>query len=111
MDVPELLSAADVFVLCSRQEALGLSLLEAMACRVPVVASRVGGTVEVLEDQVSGLYALPQPEEVAGKILELLNHREGAVAMARAARARACERFDLAQTVERHQALYRDFLV
>lgn len=109
-DLPELLSAADVFVLSSREEALGLSLLEAMACRVPVVASRVGGTVEVLEDQVSGLYSQPQPEDVARKILELLEHPEHAATMAGAARARVCERFDLARTLDQHLELYQGLL-
>jgi glycosyltransferase involved in cell wall biosynthesis len=105
-DVRRLLCAADTFVLCSQQEALGLALLEAMACGAPVVASRVGGMVEVLVDQESGLYASPEPEDVARKILELLASRERAAAMGQAARARICEQFALTRTVAQHEALY-----
>src|SRR5207244_4205263 len=71
-DVPRLLAAADVFVLCSAQEALGLALLEAMACRVPVVATAAGGMVETLVDGESGLFAPPQPEAIAERVLALL---------------------------------------
>jgi N-acetyl-alpha-D-glucosaminyl L-malate synthase BshA len=59
-----LLSASDVFLLPSSQESFGLAALEAMACRVPVVASRVGGLPEVIEDGVTGF--LHAPEDIAG---------------------------------------------
>jgi N-acetyl-alpha-D-glucosaminyl L-malate synthase BshA len=59
-----LLSIADLFLLPSEQESFGLSALEAMACEVPVVASRVGGLHEVVEDGVTGF--LHPPEDLAG---------------------------------------------
>ena len=59
-----LLSVSDLFLLPSAQESFGLAALEAMACQVPVVASRVGGLPEVVEDGVSGF--LCEPHDVAG---------------------------------------------
>ncbi|MDP6792695.1 MAG: glycosyltransferase, partial [Anaerolineales bacterium] len=61
--VHHLMRAADVFVLFSTYEGLPHALLEAMACGTPVVASAVGGTVEVVIDQRSGLLVSPGDEE------------------------------------------------
>jgi N-acetyl-alpha-D-glucosaminyl L-malate synthase BshA len=62
--VTPLLSIADLFLLPSAQESFGLSALEAMACGVPVVASRVGGLPEVVEHGESGF--LHDPEDLPG---------------------------------------------
>ena len=59
-----LLSIADVFLLPSAQESFGLAALEAMACEVPVVASRVGGLPEVIEHGVNGF--LHAPDDLDG---------------------------------------------
>jgi N-acetyl-alpha-D-glucosaminyl L-malate synthase BshA len=58
------LSAADLMLLPSIQESFGLAALEAMACEVPVVASRVGGLPEVIQDGVTGF--LCEPDDLAG---------------------------------------------
>jgi glycosyltransferase involved in cell wall biosynthesis len=62
--VRALLSAADLFLLPSATESFGLAALEAMACEVPVVASRVGGLPEVIESGVSGY--LHPPDDLDG---------------------------------------------
>src|SRR5918996_512424 len=62
--VVPLLSVSDLFLLPSAQESFGLAALEAMACEVPVVASRVGGLPEVVEDGVCGY--LREPDDVEG---------------------------------------------
>jgi len=106
-DVPRLLAAADTFVLCSRQEALGLAILEAMACRVPVVATQVDGIAEALVDGESGLLCPPRPDEVASRIVTLLRAPRAAREMGQAAHRRVCERFNLGEMVERHEQVYR----
>ena len=58
-DVVDILSRADVFLLPSADRDFGLAALEAMACEVPVVASRVGGLPEVIDDGVTGFFAPP----------------------------------------------------
>ena len=63
-DVRAFLSAADLFLLPSATESFGLAALEAMACEVPVVASRVGGLPEVIENGVSGY--LHEPDDLDG---------------------------------------------
>lgn len=55
LDIPQVLSALDIFVSLSRQESFGLSILEAMAAGIPVVAAAVGGVPEVVRDGETGL--------------------------------------------------------
>jgi N-acetyl-alpha-D-glucosaminyl L-malate synthase BshA len=109
--LPPLLAPADVFLLASREESFGLSALEAMACGVPVVATRVGGVPEVVEHGVSGLLA--EAEDPAGysrAVSELLGDRERARAMGAAARRSVEERFQRDAIVSRYEDLYREVL-
>jgi N-acetyl-alpha-D-glucosaminyl L-malate synthase BshA len=85
-DLPTWLSAAGVFLLPSSQESFGMAALEAMACEVPVVASRVGGLPEVIDDGVTGY--LCDADDVDGmieKTIEVLNDAPGRVRIGRAA--------------------------
>ena len=84
---PELLAALDVFVMPSLMEGLGLSVIEAQACGIPVVASRVGGLVDLIEDGKSGyLVEVNDPQALAGRIIKVLKSPELAQNMARQAR-------------------------
>jgi L-malate glycosyltransferase len=90
-----LLSAADVFLLPSAQESFGLAALEAMACEVPVVASRVGGLPEVVEHGVTGF--LHPPDDIAGMgdsavvlLTDAAEHRRIAGAARRSVQSRFC---------------------
>jgi glycosyltransferase involved in cell wall biosynthesis len=71
-DVPRLLSAMDIFVLPSLREALPIAVLEAMAARVPVIATRVGGVPEIVQDGLNGLLVPPGDEATLHVVLERL---------------------------------------
>ena len=76
-DVPRVLNTMDVFVFPSLQEALGTAILEALAMRRAVVASRVGGIPEIIEDGKTGFFINPEnPTDVAEKVIRLLKNPE-----------------------------------
>jgi glycosyltransferase involved in cell wall biosynthesis len=75
-DVPRILSSLDLFVLSSYLEGLGTSILDAMASKLPVVATRTGGIPEVVIDGETGLLVPPRdPEALAQAILKLYRNR------------------------------------
>lgn len=76
-DLISVLEKSRVLVLPSRQEGFGLILLEAMSAGVPVVATRVGGIVEIVEDRYNGILVEPEnPEQLAEGINRVLEDRE-----------------------------------
>jgi glycosyltransferase involved in cell wall biosynthesis len=93
-DVRDRLPDLDVFVLPSRDENLPMALLEAMAAALPVIATRVGGVPELVEDGRSGLLIEPDaPEELARAIDALAADEETRARLARAAAQRVADRF------------------
>ena len=102
-----LLSIADLFLLPSAQESFGLSALEAMACEVPVVASRIGGLPEVVEDGVSGyLHPLDDLDGMAASGVRLLSDPDLHGQVARAARRRVVDEFCEERIVPLYEACY-----
>ena len=104
--VPEWLRSADVVVVPSRRESLGLVAIEALACGIPVVASRVGGLVETVEQGVTGLLIPPADP---GAIVDALRALEDDVLRARlgAAATASVERHSIARSTERMDAVWR----
>jgi len=108
-DVVPLLSVADLFLLPSLQESFGLAALEAMACEVPVVASRVGGLPEVIEDGVTGSLHPPDDfDAMAASAIRLLTDRAAHAEMAQEGRWAVQYRFCVSEVVPRYEALYRE---
>lgn len=106
-DVPELLSGAAVSVLPSVSEGLSNTLLESMAAAVPVVATRVGGNPEVIEDGKGGVLVPPRdPRALAEAICAILKNRSLARSLGEEGRRRVAERFSLDRMVRETQDLY-----
>lgn len=108
-DVPRLLRACDVVALPSRAEALPTALIEAAAAGRPAVATRVGGTPEVVEHGETGLLVEPgDAGALASALAGLLEDADRARRYGRAARRRAEQRFDIDRQVERTLELWRE---
>lgn len=109
-DVPAVLNAMDVFVLSSLDEGLPNTILEAMAVGKPVVATRVGGTVEIVLENRTGLLVPPaDPHALAIKILEVKG-TERIYEFGANARAHTVTNFSIHKMVEAYEAAYRECL-
>ena len=110
-DLVPWLSAADVFLLPSAQESFGLAALEAMACEVPVIAFRVGGLPEIIEDGTTGFICAPQSvSEMAERAIELLTDGPRRTNMGAAAADDVRTRYCTDRIVPLYEAAYRDVL-
>jgi glycosyltransferase involved in cell wall biosynthesis len=109
-DIPAYLSAGDLFVLPSRWEAMSIALLEALACGLPCVVSRVGDNPLLVEDGREGLTTPPeQAGPLAAALLRLLDDPELRARMSGLARARAAQ-FDEIKMAKQLQAVYEELL-
>jgi glycosyltransferase involved in cell wall biosynthesis len=106
-DVANLLNCSDIVVLCSETESAPLTLLEGMSSGLPVIATRVGGIPEIVDDGVNGfLVQSKNPEAIAERILELnadpgLRRRLGETA-----RERILERYTAEKVVGEYLEIY-----
>ncbi|MBO9540913.1 glycosyltransferase [bacterium] len=108
-DVPALLAATDVFVLPSLWEGLPIALLEAMACGVPVIASAVDGSLEVVQPGLSGLLVPPgEVAPLAEAILALIRTPALAARLAAAGRERVLALYPLSRMIAAIEALYAE---
>lgn len=111
-DVPELLCAADIFVLPSLWEGFGLVIAEAMAAGKPIVASKVDGIPEVVEDGVTGILVPPkEPKALANAILYLLSNPNKAKEMGQAGKERVERYFSVDKMVRKWDVLYQQLAI
>jgi L-malate glycosyltransferase len=111
LDVSSILATLDVSVLFSFSESLPNVVLESMAAGVPVVATRVGGIPEAVQDGVTGLLVAPgNEEELAGALERLLTQSAMRKEFARQARRIAETNFSLELLASRHEQLYTELL-
>jgi glycosyltransferase involved in cell wall biosynthesis len=110
-DIPEILGAADVFVLSSDYEGSPLSIMEAMAAGKPVISTAVGGVPELVEDGRSGLL-VPRgsPKALAEAVNLMVKNHEAREAMGRASLGLATERFDARVMTRAYEGLYDEIV-
>lgn len=107
IELREILSAADLFLIPSQQESFGLSALEAMACEVPVISSSVGGLPElVLHNQTGYIAEIGDVERMAKYALELLTNETKRQLFAKEGRKRAEQNFNLEKIVSEYEKHY-----
>jgi len=106
-DVPEILREVDIVVHPSLTEGLSNVILEAMAAGIPVIATRVGGNPELVENGRTGyLVSVGDAAEIANAICRLLDHPEMARAFGERARQRVIDEFAMNRMLSKTEALY-----
>ncbi len=110
-DIPAILARSSLLVLPSRTEGISLTLLEAMACALPVVATRAGGNVEVVQDEQTGLLVpVGDPEQLAAAIQRLRRDPGEARRFGAAGRSRVESEFNVVRMVRDYEKLYEEVL-
>lgn len=111
VDMPDFLCSLDILAVPSREEAFGVASIEAMACGVPVVASDVGGNVEVLDDGRYGVLVKSESSsELAHAIVSLAADTERRKDLSVKGRQWVESRFEIGKCTERQIDLYKTIL-
>jgi glycosyltransferase involved in cell wall biosynthesis len=107
-DIPDLLAAFDIFIMCSKNEGMGRAFVEAQAAGVPVIGTRVGGIAEVLDEGRTGYLVDPDhADELAEKIEVLYRQRSHRSALSDACRKWVDPKFSAALMVDEIESVYR----
>jgi glycosyltransferase involved in cell wall biosynthesis len=110
-NVPDYLSAADLFVHVPLWEGLGVAVIEALATGLPVVASRVGGIPELIDDHVTGLLVPPQDAAALAIAIERLVHDpQWAKTLGTTGQAFVQAQFDVSIMAQANESLYNELL-
>ncbi|KKR48837.1 MAG: Glycosyl transferase, group 1 [Candidatus Magasanikbacteria bacterium GW2011_GWC2_40_17] len=108
-DVPELLAQADLFAFSSIFEGLGIAVLEAAVAKLPIVASKIDGILDILKDEESGLLVEPKNPEVLTKALQkILENPYLGRQLAERAYQQVKNNFDVAVVVKKYEELYEN---
>lgn len=106
LNLPLYLAVSDVFVRPSRSEGLGSAFLEAMAAGVPIIAPRIGGIPDFLDDRKTGLFSTLEPEDIAFKIRIILENDKLKEEIINNARALVGEKYDWNKIADEFSKLY-----
>jgi glycosyltransferase involved in cell wall biosynthesis len=109
-DARRWLAGCDVYVNSSISEGVSLTILEAMAAGLPVVATRVGGTPEVVDATCARLVSPRDPDAMAGALLDMIRQPALRDQMGRAARTRVEALFTLERMVDEYRDVYHKVL-
>ena len=106
-DTPEIYRTLDIFVLPSLAEGISNTILEAMACGLPIAATRVGGNPELVEESKTGfLVPSADPKGLADAITRYIESPELRAAHGQAARLRAVQKFSMEQMIQQYMGIY-----
>jgi glycosyltransferase involved in cell wall biosynthesis len=110
-NIAEYLGVSDVFLLPSELESFGLAALEALACELPVIATRIGGIPEVVTDNETGyLSDIGDTEKMSADTLKLLNDEEMRRAFGERGREQAVERYGTEKIIPQYIAFYEKIM-
>jgi D-inositol-3-phosphate glycosyltransferase len=109
--LPSLLRSLDAVVCAPWYEPFGITALEAMSCAVPVIAAAVGGLIDSVVDQVTGLHVPPRdPAAIARAIEQVVDHPDASAALGRAGRRRVCRLYSWDRVAAETARVYADAL-
>ena len=110
-DIPALLNAADISILCSHEEGLPNAVIEAMSAGVPTIATKVGGTEEIIDDRVTGmLVPARNPDALAQSILKMVQDPARREAVGKAARVKIKNTYGLDICAHAYDDLYQSIM-
>lgn len=110
-DVPSILKTFNIFACLSRNESFGVSVIEAMACKIPVVVSKTPGFLEVVDSETNGLFVeIDNIDDAANKISSLILDEEQMMTIKNNAFQRVNELYNLKDNINKQIELYHTIL-
>jgi len=109
--LPYELNKSEIFILPSLYEGHPKALLEAMACGLPVIGSKVEGIREIIEDGINGLLCDPTPEDIRKKIISLLSDKSLRKRLGKTARSFIMENYSFEKAYAKELEIHRELLL